>query len=127
MSPGLELVIDSVVDEALYETRIPTSPGKSATRERVNPTAYRNNAAAEVLLHLLIVGDAATQHPAALPADSDNYTIMGALPSARRRAEALAASARLAMGAHILLYRSGGRARSAGRAAVTRTEPETLA
>ena len=125
MSPGLELVIDEVIDEALYETRIPTSPGKSATRVRVNPAAYRNDAATEVLLHLLIAGDAATQHPAALPADSDDYTIMGALPSARRRSEALAASAQLALEAHILLYRSGGRARAAGRAAVTRTEPES--
>ena len=125
MRPGLEVVIDVVDGRALYETRIPSDPHKAPTRTRVNPIHFRNDAATEVLLHLLVAGDASTQHPAALPADATGGTILGSALTPATCVERLGTSAHLVLQAHMLLHRSGGRARSTGRAATAATIPES--
>ena len=123
MAPGLELVIDAVAGGALYEERIPGAPDQAPTRTRVNPADYRNEAATEVLLHLLIAGDATAHHPASLPPGSGAHTILRNLPDPT---ETLAETARLATAAHYWLYRSASRARATAHAATRGVIPESL-
>ena len=114
---GLELVLREIIDGSLYETCIPADLASAPTRTTVKINDYRNEASTDVLLHLLAAGDADGGRPAALPPGNDEYALMGGSRNTQRRAERLANSAKLALQAHVLLYRSGGRARAAGTAA----------
>lgn len=114
---GWELVLSELIDGLLYETRIPTDPTEPPTRTPIKISDHRNEASTEVLLHLLAAGSADGGRPAALAPNHDGYALMGGPRNSQRRGERLAESARLAVQAHVLLYRSGGRARASGAAA----------
>ena len=114
---GWNLVLTELINGTLYETCVPADPAEAPTRTPVNPDERRAEAAADVLLHLLVASDAPGSRPVALPADAAERTLFGGPHNAHRRGNRLAESAQLALQAHVLLYRSGGRARAAGIAA----------